>query len=895
MKKLAGSKALQKKVLASVLALGVMGVANVAGAAEITGTTWILAGGKWEPKEGETYTTSQTITNDAFTSFYSNQGASIKNVTFQDIKIECDGPNGGVLYSYSNEGKPSVEITDSKFINNVIKTTDNTGKIASIALGGVLYSKGTNLVLNDVEFTGNKALAPNSIACAGAILLDAVDSGTYHASSDAVFNITKDMLYSGNNIEAGITDKYAYTYGNLAKSGGGFLFLDRDSSATFNIADVATLTIGNADANGYMDSIASSIPKDPTSEKTPYAKIIKTGTGRLVLNSDFNDYYGTLDVKAGTMDINKALKIKNDFSVVDGATLNLQDAEISEIKAESVTMIDGNGKESSYSLTKKTGSLRANNATITANSITNNIADGVVSFEKSNFTGKITTGAGTSNLTFGDGNTWNLTGASSVTGLTLHSGAVLNIGDGSAYTNGNYAVTAGTATVAEGAKLVVTGVKEATYNIIDAKNLTNNMAIADVEADNALVDLSWGTDANKMDLVATAKTADELAESGIVTAGAAAMLGEIVSDMATGSVASESAAAASFIEEATSGMTQGNTTAAVAATLNSALQIAESGGASGNAITVVNNVAGVATQRLSFTQSAPSVRGGHGPEEAEDKDGSGIWAQYVHGKDKVDDMPLDGMTNSYRSQYNGVIMGYDFKKSGKFQNGIAFNYGEGDSYSVNSSIGTNSDFKFYGIGYYASVKNADSNIMFDLNYSKSDSDVTQHSVQTLTANPVAKTFSAGVKLEKLIENKGVQVVPYAGLRYMHVASDDYAAYSSKGKVFGYSVDDQNIWLIPVGVSIRQENIYESGWKVTPKFDLSYIWALGDTDSSMTVSIPGVAAVSNLGYTVMDNGSFLGTIGIEAAKKDWTFGLNYSYQKGEYARSDKFFAEVRYSF
>ena len=97
----------------------------------------------------------------------------------------------------------------------------------------------------------------------------------------------------------------------------------------------------------------------------------------------------------------------------------------------------------------------------------------------------------------------------------------------------------------------------------------------------------------------------------------------------------------------------------------------------------------------------------------------------------------------------------------------------------------------------------------------------------------------------------------------------------------------------MGVSLRQENNYENGWKVTPKADFSYIWALGDTDSNMNVAT-GVK-VDNLAYTVMDNGSFLGTLGIEAEKGDWTYGLSYSYQKGEYQRSDKWFVDVRYSF
>ena len=40
---------------------------------------------------------------------------------------------------------------------------------------------------------------------------------------------------------------------------------------------------------------------------------------------------------------------------------------------------------------------------------------------------------------------------------------------------------------------------------------------------------------------------------------------------------------------------------------------------------------------------------------------------------------------------------------------------------------------------------------------------------------------------------------------------------------------------------------------------------GDTDSSMTVGLPGTTAADRLGYTIMDKGSFIGKVGLEAEK------------------------------
>lgn len=334
------------------------------------------------------------------------------------------------------------------------------------------------------------------------------------------------------------------------------------------------------------------------------------------------------------------------------------------------------------------------------------------------------------------------------------------------------------------------------------------------------------------------------------------------------------------------------------AALTNMLQLGEAGGQSATAANISRNVSGATVNRMSFGgRGGHHHRGGHGPADFNEKDGSAVWAQYVHGKDKVDGMALaDGVTTSYESQFNGVVLGVDFKEVGKYQSGIAFNYGEGDSHTKNIAL-SRSDYDFWGIGYYGAVKNADSNVIFDINYAKSDSEVKQqfNGGVELEAEPETTTISAGVKVEKLIDKGAMQFVPYAGLRFMSVNTDEYSANYLGEEAFNYSADRQNIWLLPVGVSFRQENVYNSGWVVTPKVDLSYIWAFGDTENEMTVRTPDVAEAARLGYTVMNDGSFLGSIGLEAEKGDWTFGVAYSYQKSSDSRSDRWYVDAKYSF
>jgi len=337
-----------------------------------------------------------------------------------------------------------------------------------------------------------------------------------------------------------------------------------------------------------------------------------------------------------------------------------------------------------------------------------------------------------------------------------------------------------------------------------------------------------------------------------------------------------------------------------AAVINSAAKLAEAGGNAGTAVSVANNVAGVTTGRMSFGgRGHGGHKGGHGVGMFEEGSGAAVWAQYMHGKDDATDMPMDGGATSYESEYDGIVVGVDFKKVGKFQSGIAFNYGEGDSNGFGSGIKTSSEYDFWGVGYYGNIRNEDTNFIFDVNYAKSDSDVTQDNPAAsaaIEASPGTTTWSAGVKVEKLYQNNNVQIVPYTGLRYMSIDTDEYQSNVAGKALFNYAPERQDIWLLPLGVTIKQEVVNDNGWVVTPKVDLSYIWAFGDTDSNMSVSIPGIAASNDtLGFTVMDDGSFLGLVGVEAKLDDWTFGVSYSYQKGDYAESKKWFVDAKYSF
>lgn len=336
-----------------------------------------------------------------------------------------------------------------------------------------------------------------------------------------------------------------------------------------------------------------------------------------------------------------------------------------------------------------------------------------------------------------------------------------------------------------------------------------------------------------------------------------------------------------YLSNAISGL---NSNAQTLAAVNSFAQGAENSGATRTGALAAMDLGTAAQEHLSLAKAAAEQSGGFGKAAVDTADNGSIWAQYIHNKDKVDNM--GGV--SYDGQYNGVIIGGDFADRGKYSSGMAFSYGSGDS----TGSASKNEFDFWGLSYYGGIQNGDTNLIFDVGYSKTSSDVKG----VIKAEPDTQVISMGIKGEKLISNgHGTSYVPYAGLRYMNIDTDSYNGSIDGKTAAHYSTDKADLWLLPVGISISHESVTAGGWKVRPTADIAYVWTLGDKNTAMDITVPGVNATDRLGYDIMDSGFFVGKLGLEAEKGDWTYGLGYACQKGSHAQNSKFMLNVTYSF
>lgn len=252
------------------------------------------------------------------------------------------------------------------FTDNTVKNTGTTAKTGDTSGGAAVFIKGADVTFNDVGFTGNTVTSESgALSNGGAVFVDSTrNNHNYDAS--VTFNVSKDMAYTGNKVTG--ASKYSDTYGNIATTSGGFLYMDRGTTANFNIDEGATLTIGKEnETNDNIDSIASSIKK--TGQTYSENAINKNGKGTLTVNGQMKDYHGDLNVKEGTMNINQSLAGDAKISVSDGATLNLKKVELSS-QSGALSVVDTDGSTKTVPLPEKNGSLVAEaGSNVTADTI----------------------------------------------------------------------------------------------------------------------------------------------------------------------------------------------------------------------------------------------------------------------------------------------------------------------------------------------------------------------------------------------------------------------------------------------------------------------------------------------------------------------------------------------
>lgn len=837
--------------------------------------------------------TSGDVTNDAI----SYEGGTLR-LTDEKYSLNYVATAKKALDALKYDSTTSIVMTGDLVTNGEINEI-TVGEAASvgdeIALDKVIVNADKNLLVGSTTATGNiegvevKDKVSNGFS-AGKLNLAADSTGMVITNGENVTlggSAGDELITVGGNVVtdasklkvvvgttsgvAGVTDNTgSFTIGNsLATSDteytlSGSVTVNNDSTLNVNgktnVTNGVTLNGGSINVgNGTLET--TDVTANGNSTITGTAKVDNlTGASNAVINVGNNDKAGNVTVKTADL---KGATVFLDPTWVDGA-------EITDASKMAVAGTNGkvtlNGKyvvgensvmsfgvdknEKAQETFAKTGLTWGKDA-ITAGLYINGSVDlngqAIVVDGKLTEAKKAVTTAGT---------------------FTAAANSVVMV-DGQDITGNNAAITGVTeanVTIDKDSKLYIDGAKKnETYHVIDGVNNTG-WKDANIISNNALLVFEGKNTNSKFDVTASYDKVNNVYGEGAV----------VIDSVVDKTLADKNAGDKAFdFFNAAANANNNATKAAQIAAFNSAANMGELAGVNHGTYSMSNAMTDAVAHHLSLAT--------HGEP---DKD---IWAHYIHNKEDIDGMDFGGVDGSYEAQYNGIVVGSDLYKNGKTTAGIALSYADGNINGSNIASSTKNDAEYYGASLYGRIDNGDSAILGDISYMHSDNDITQNnSGHEITASADADAFSIGIRAEQAYKAGAGKFVPYAGIRYMHLGAGDYS------NSFGmeYNADDQNLWLLPVGVTYSAE-VQSGDWTVKPIAEVGYVWTMGDRDTDQTVSLNG--ASDTFGFETADSGSFIGRLGIEAEKADVTYGLSYEYQKGDTVKANKWMANLTWSF
>ncbi len=850
---------------------------------------------------------SPKITDTTFKEASLKQGEHIYNAGGKEHDKAAYG--GGVVYF--NQALGVTTITNSSFNGNTVENDSLN------ATAGAFFDKGRTIDLNNVAFTGNKAAVKSADAMAwgGAIYADAaINDGVGVKEAILNFNVTKDMTYSGNTIEVQNTSTWVDGYDAISKSSGGFLVLDRNSTANFNVSDGATLTIGAEDASGHMDSIASSLAIDEAS-KVKSSTLVKKGGGTLTVNSQLNDFYGHVAVQEGTMNVTKDWDVKNDISV-SGGTLNLANASL--VKVPDIEYIGTDGKTKKTLTSDKTpaGRINISGGTVNADSLTvgekssvdmtggelnmknsltlngaMTLSGGAAATVAMPDKGGVSAGSGESLIALGQpitlGNSAKLH-VGTVSGdatAAFGSDSILVVNGGvssqNAMINGSSNLSVG-----DGAQLYVTDAKANTKYII-TKGLSQDSywSNANLMANR----LIKGTVSEEGDQVVVTTEVQDVSQAlpGVIPATAlTTMLSQNLNNTES------DAMGVRFLSRAIEPLYMPDDKTAVR-TINEVSRAAVMAGVQNTALRLSNAASDTVLHHMSLGNfdSGNSVH----------KDGTDVWATpmygniYTHGMNVSDD--------SVVGNYGGLAIGADTEigsfGGGMLRMGLAVHGGAGRSESQGAVTSTDDNYNFGGANLYAGWDRASLNILASVGYSISSHSLNMDLPSSLgmgdaDADVQTGAFTAELRGEYQFRTDWLDIMPHTGVRYTSLHTYGYDLEVDDRTLNSVDDDFLNIVQFPTGVTLTK-NIAAGGWNIKPQFDASIIPAVGDTKTKTRVTYSGIDAEDSIRNTITDTVSWSGMAGLQFEKGDFTVGVNYNIQASTHETDQNVSLNLVYKF
>lgn len=253
----------------------------------------------------------------------------------------------------------------------------------------------------------------------------------------------------------------------------------------------------------------------------------------------------------------------------------------------------------------------------------------------------------------------------------------------------------------------------------------------------------------------------------------------------------------------------------------------------------------------------------------------------------------------------GLAVGSDYRFDagdfGMVTSGLALNTGGGKSTSHGNVSPTRNDFNFWGSSLYSIWQQGALDVMADVSYSGSRNRMKQESPAeieggSLRARMNSWAMSSGIRASYQWNNELADVTPHAGIRYTRLKSEGFATHNELGRTFETGEDSQEIWSLPLGVSLSKTFTTLAGYQVTPLLDLTWTGNSGDVRAKSRSWLPGEeASASMTDSSITDHSVFTGNIGVELTHNQLSYSLNYRLNESSHITDNAIYAGIRFAF
>ena len=420
--------------------------------------------------------------------------------------------------------------------------------------------------------------------------------------------------------------------------------------------------------------------------------------------------------------------------------------------------------------------------------------------------------------------------------------------------------TGGTAAIAQGANLVLVGAFNGADNDLEILKGFNGSADqlknfkVSIGGSELLV-ADWTAD-GKLDINLT----KDQAVLNAAFAGASSPMKQVLLDVLGGDkYAVSTAAGYNFVSQmATDGNGVAADAAAHAATYAGAQQAAVAS-VTTMADAMFGRVGAVGVEAASISATGSQTKGG-------------VWLTPMYKSVDADGFNAEGASYGADVDLAGVAFGTDTVK-GNMRFGAVFNIGSGDADGKGNGNGLKDEFDYYGFGVYSAMGFGNLALIGDASMT-----VISHEVEGLGLKGEADTTAVtmGLTGQYTVATPAVDVTPHLGARFIRLNTDSYDLVGEKGVVANTEFDVQNVFSIPVGVTLSKVFVI-GGWSLAPSADLTVAFNTGDTEAKSNTRFTGINKNIGLNTEVLDEVTYGLTVGLGAQYGAFgtSFGINYT--------------------